>query len=392
MAKLEVGLKLFLVRVGLLVGSLVIFLLLAEGTLRLFPSLLPYDVREILQAKKEDFGVAHPYIGHLDKPLSTGVISGLGFRAVHHTDAYGFRNACPWPERAEIVALGDSLTFGYGAEDDQSWPAILARRFAPNRVMNFGLIGAGTTEYLRVYETFGAKLHPKLALIGFFPNDFYDADLFDRWLKSGAGGSYMYWRVRGSEFTWRHPVKSLKGALYEHSYVANLIKSALHSWRAGKPVIYSCAHGGRLRLTRSWLEGQAARSQPGTSAFRLVLDALVKMHQLADREGSQVLVLLQPSKEEVYFPILGLDTPDPTSSLRMALQKERIEYLDLAPALRQRATAGECLYFEADGHPNASGYAAIAEIVATHIKQNAEKYGLNSNCRSQALPCSFSSP
>src|SRR5262249_9027570 len=149
---------------------------------------------------------------------------------------------------------------------------------------------------------------------------------------SGVGGNYMYWRVRGKfEFTWRNPVQSLKGTLQLHSYLANLTKSALDSWRAGKPVIYSCADGGRLRLVPDWL----TKAQPDSSEFQLVLNAMQEIKQLADRQGSQVLVLLQPSKEEVYLPLLGFNFPDPNSSLRPALQNEGIEYLDLAPALRR---------------------------------------------------------
>jgi len=365
----------------LFAGSIVFVMALAEGILRLFPGLLSVQRQQIVQAADPDnMGIAHPYIGYLHKPFNTGVMSSGDFRAIQHTDGYGFRNTWPWPTRAEIVALGDSFTFGYGVEDDQSWPAILARTLAPNRVINLGLIGAGTNQYLRVYETFGVRLHPKLTLIGaFMENDFWDAEMFDLWLKSGAGGDEMYWKVRGQfefELSWRHPVTDLKGALKLHSYLFNLVKSARDSWASGKPVFYSCSHGGRVRLVLSDLENAAARSRPGRSDFQLVLDALVRIHELAKREQSQMLVLFLPSKEEVYLPLLGSDVPDLTSSLDRALEKEGIEYLDLAPALRQRAAAGECLYFGTDGHPNAGGHAAMAEIIAAHIKQNAQKYGL----------------
>jgi len=34
------------------------------------------------------------------------------------------------------------------------------------------------------------------------------------------------------------------------------------------------------------------------------------------------------------------------------------------------------LYFETDGHPNARGYALIAELVISHLKQHAKEFGL----------------
>jgi hypothetical protein len=39
------------------------------------------------------------------------------------------------------------------------------------------------------------QLRPKVVLVGLFiGNDFWDAEMFDLWFKSGAGGSYMIWR------------------------------------------------------------------------------------------------------------------------------------------------------------------------------------------------------
>ena len=80
---------------------------LAEGILRLVPGLLSVELQQIVQADPDNYGVTHPYIGHLHKPNNTLIIAGKDFRAANHTDGYGFRNAWPWPEKAEIVAVGD---------------------------------------------------------------------------------------------------------------------------------------------------------------------------------------------------------------------------------------------------------------------------------------------
>src|SRR5262249_43101230 len=135
----------------LFAGSIVFALVLAEGILRLFPGLLSVELQQIVQADPDNYGVAHPYIGSLHRPNNTFIIAGRAFHAVNHTDGYGFRNAWPWPEKAEIVVVGDSVTFGYGVEDDQAWPALVAKALPHNRLVNLGLIGAGTQQYLRVY-------------------------------------------------------------------------------------------------------------------------------------------------------------------------------------------------------------------------------------------------
>ena len=77
------------------------------------------------------------------------------------------------------------------------------------------------------------------------------------------------------------------------------------------------------------------------------------------------------------MPLLGEATPDPGKSLRAALDSLGMDYLDLAPPFRQRAWAGERLFFEADGHPNQQGYRLIAHEVLAHLKQKATAYGLH---------------
>jgi hypothetical protein len=42
--------------------------------------------------------------------------------------------------------------------------------------------------------------------------------------------------------------------------------------------------------------------------------------------------------------------------------------LDLTPTLQERARAGEALYFEVDGHPNAAGHHRIAERVRAALR------------------------
>ena len=48
-----------------------------EGILRLLPGLLPSGLYQRLQADPRNYGVAHPYIGHLHTPNSSFVIARL---------------------------------------------------------------------------------------------------------------------------------------------------------------------------------------------------------------------------------------------------------------------------------------------------------------------------
>ncbi|HWP23826.1 MAG TPA: hypothetical protein VNM15_06525 [Candidatus Binatia bacterium] len=375
----------------LIAGSVFFAVAFAEGLLRLVPGILPVELQRVIRADPRDYGVSHPYIGHLHKPNNALVIAGRDFRAVHHTDGYGFRNAWPWPKTADIVTLGDSVTFGQGVADEQAWPAILAQSFPNKRVINLGLIGAGPQQYLRVYETFGAKLRPRVVLVGMFTgNDFWDAEMFDLWQKSGAEGSYMAWRdfgrPRSVRLDFQQPVGHLIGSLIwrlkllaRKSYVCNLLlyaRNNFNRWIPAGKTTFVAPDGRRLELTPQTLVNNTKYARPGYPIFRAVLDSLQGIHSRARADGATLLVVLQPSKEEVYLPLVTGSLPDPAEPLRSALADRKISYLDLLPEFRRRAAKGEVLFFETDGHPNARGYALIAELIASYLAAHAREYGL----------------
>ena len=378
-------------KILLVLVSGLVAVVLAEGLLRLFSGWLPVEVRQIISADPSNYGVTHPYIGNLGTPTNALVLSGRDYYAIHHTDGYGFRNSWPWPKTADIVTLGDSVVFGQGVEDEHAWPAILAHSFSKNRVINLGLIGAGPQQYLRVYETFGRKLHPKVVLVGFFMgNDFWDVETFDLWLKSGAGGSYMVWRDFGrpnsTSLSLQQPIGRLVGALMwraemlaRKSYLYSLLlyaKSNLRSWVPSETKTFRAPNGARIHWTPAVFANNTKRAHPGDPVFQVTVDTLQRIHSLAEQDGATGLVVLQPSKEEVYSPLLGESLPDAAAPLRAALAKRGIPYLDLLEPFRRHAANGEVLFFETDGHPNARGYALIGELVSSHLKQHAKEYGL----------------
>jgi lysophospholipase L1-like esterase len=377
-----------LIRVMVVCASLLLTVALTEGVLRLVPGVLPPQVRKTTEADRRNYGVAHPYIGHLHHPSADIELSSRDFHAIHHVDALGFRNHWPWPAPADIVVVGDSLTFGYGVSDENAWPAMVAQAISPRGLVNLGLIGAGPEQYGRVYETFGVALRPKLLLVALFgQNDFWDAGMFDRWLQSGTEPNYMVWRDFGQTdpvvFNLRAPVATLTGFVravgyqtLRRSYLFNLLRTARAREWAGVPREVRFADGGRLELLAEDFEAKRARAQPGQPEFRIVVAALERIAALAAQHGTRVVVVLQPGKEEVYLPLLGERPSDTTSALRPELEQRGIEYLDLGPAFRAEAAAGARLFYEFDGHPNARGYALTAELVKAYVTEHAGRLGL----------------
>ncbi len=351
-------------------------LLLAEGLLRIFPGFLPPERRQYMFVDMNNVGVKHKYIGHLQTPYAQKHVSGPDYDVRQTTGAFGFRNSGPWPQHADVVILGDSLVFGYGVSDGSAWPAIVDRSFPNVKVINLGLVGAGAEQYLRVYQTFGERLHPKLVIVGMFPgNDFWDAGQFHEWLVEGGKGNYMVWRNFGhfSGSFVQQPKQGIKSFFLRHSYLYNLALAARQreeAKRAGEPKILRLKEGHVIRLLPNDFDTRTVGSHAGRLEFQMTVRALAELRDEVHKAGGQVLVVLQPSKEEIYLPMVGEKVRDASADLRPELEQLGIKYVDLAPAFKREASSGKALFFGADGHPNAEGYRLIADQVIAYLKQH----------------------
>jgi lysophospholipase L1-like esterase len=336
--------------------------------LHLFPQLLPKVIRQHSSPRV----VFHPYIGHLHTPNYTGVLTGSDFQATFHTDGHGFRGPWPWPEQVEILTLGDSLTFGYGVEDEEAWPALLAQAFPRLRVLNLGLIGASPEQYVRIYETFGPLLRPKLVVVGFFAdNDFSDTIFFHQWVQAGSHGNYLDWR----DFDRHGPVK---GFLQRHSSLVHLLllaRDVYNHRRVSEPRLLTLGSNTQLQLQPSAFLARTRGATPDQPAFQQVVQALTRLQALTTAQGTQLLIVFQPSKERVYMPFLGESLPDPSAPLRAVLEAQGIPTLEVFPAFQLHATTGAQLFFTADSHPNRQGYRLIAQEVLTYLTHHAAVYG-----------------
>jgi lysophospholipase L1-like esterase len=354
----------------------------AEVSLRTFPQLMPEEARLRLhwrQLGADPVSSADSYLGFVYPPNHEGRFErdDSDFAFTYTTDEHGFRNPSPWPERAEIVVLGDSMAFSYGVDDEQAWTSLLANQLPDSRIINLGLIGAAPQQYSRIYDTFGQALHPDLVLFCLFPgNDLADAGRFEEWLRAGSPGNYAIWR-RGPDQDRQAP-RSLRD-LFEESYLVMLLRDArrsVGSQFSGRTIDFP--DGGRLQLAPAIYARNQALAQPDHPNFRLVVDAVERTRALAERGGSKFLVLLVPTKEEVYLPLLDERPPPATAPFAAHFGATGLPYLDLTPDFQARAREGERLFFEVDGHPNAAGYRLIAEVVLDHLRSAAQASNLAS--------------
>jgi lysophospholipase L1-like esterase len=140
------------------------FTFIREGSITI-PAYQPnVDFSSVYDPKGDERGYLSP-----DGKI-TYHINGLGFRG-------GAIAAEKLPGTFRVVCLGDSLTFGEGVREEDTYPARLEKTLGEAmagrtvQVLNAGVQGYGTREEVALFFDRCAKLRPDVVTLGFFLND-----------------------------------------------------------------------------------------------------------------------------------------------------------------------------------------------------------------------------
>jgi len=93
--------------------------------------------------------------------LLVACLNGCAKREIRNIDSRG----------TVIICFGDSITFGYGAQTQESYPVVLSKMIEIP-VINAGIDGDTTTEALRRFDSDVLERDPLLVIIEFGGNDF----------------------------------------------------------------------------------------------------------------------------------------------------------------------------------------------------------------------------
>ena len=274
-----------------------------------------------------------------------------------------------------LAMLGDSHTFGYGVNDDETYPAIVERRLnvaAPAgtrvEVLNAAVIGTGTGEEALWYERWVSAFGPSLVVLNVFHNDIGD-DGARRLFTLGADGAAVPRPAAdvppGSRLRRLARRVPAYAWLVQHSHLVAAIRIV----------------GARVERALQRGPAPASAAPAGTDGDRFRTDALalqageiVYLKDRAASRGARLIVVFLPARGEIYSGLDGA-AEDRWQSEAMAASVARvcaehgIPFLDATSTLRDRAAVSAQRFFltEGDWHPTRAGYAATAEIVADFL-------------------------
>jgi lysophospholipase L1-like esterase len=341
-------------------------------------------------------------------------------------DAAGWRNA-ERLARAEIVAIGDSQTYGDEVARANAWPQQLAARTGL-RVYNMAQGGYGPAQYGALVDE-AMALSPRWIFVGFYAgNDLADTyksvydsavfaelrsrdaavlarldasagsgDLSDAWRATKTArkgrlkvtftrwigepirsGSRIYGLIRGLTRLGAGPI-----SLRQDTDHTRFDKYAAVVENADPNLLFALSAGAVSTVLtpaarHAVLDRTDARVVEG---LRISLDIFAQIDARC-AQRCRVAIVLIPTKELVYADTVhrvGASVPPVYADLvhaeremwqlaRAGLARLGVAWIDTLPSLASRANSSERPYLaDWNGHPNAAGNAAIAEAVASFL-------------------------
>lgn len=358
----------------LILVSLVVSLLIAEGIARMV-----FDPIDFLKPRRVP-----------DDVLRYRIEPGTGAH-----DSLGFRNKSV-PASAEIVAIGDSHTYGISARASESWPSALGR-MTGKTVYNMSLGGYGPAEYLYLMESEALKLHPEVIIAGFYlGNDLRDSFTavysVDRWkdmrkpefeslsgngeTEDDDGFSYGI----GDWFAGH----SVLYRLVSSSFIGDNLRQARRMKRGELVVMFKDEKSGISTgfTPEQRLKGLDLARDEVREGLRLSLRFFDRMNELARRNNVEFIVVIIPTKESVFARYIEGNKALPASDrLDYLLRNEReadgevrkyfdehgIRYVDMLGPLSVSAATEQIYPNNFGGHENKNGYGVIAGTIKEYL-------------------------
>lgn len=228
-----------------------------------------------------------------------------------------------------VLALGDSVTFGTGVDQDKTFtarlePLLQKRLHRPVRVINSGVGGYNTVQEVAYFKREGISLQPDLVMLTYVQNDVeVNKGPFDPWSHSSPWGK-----------SFPDMVGTMVGKLWFYRLIHHTYTYALP-----KPQSESTVNS--LQQARGWRESMSA------------LEELVAMCE--ERKILLVMFFRRMHPDENYVLLADV--------VRHA---KGVPVKDMAPWFAGLSVSS-VVNSKVDGHPNAEGHRVMAERMAEDI-------------------------
>jgi hypothetical protein len=283
-----------------------------------------------------------PIYGSSLKPNLHTVRKSIDFTMQLSTNSLGFRGAEPTePPTNGIVFLGDSYTMGYGVNDGEEFPALIAAKLKsryPNRnipVVNMGVGRTGNGRWLKFLRRDASRYAPRLIVLQLMGNDYED---------NALEGLFTLGVDQHELIEQPVPPPDRERELQR---VLELVPPLADSYLVGL-------------LRQAWTDPSSALAPAGTEA-RWPDGQTQSYDLLTYRIVEESIRTAQRNHWDVVFACVGVEGE------RYAALVDHLSPLGVRPIRLPSKSEAPELYYRIDGHWNASGHAVAADEIGEAV-------------------------
>ena len=268
-----------------------------------------------------------------------------------------------------ILVTGDAFSSAEGVDTNQAWPRLLENQLnklvvdKKVEVLNFSITGYGPNQYAEVVKEFAPLYQPDLILVEVFVNDFQDV----LWTNEDFQANIGFYAGDPDGVSSILKLESLRSWLDLH------VKQKLKEIIQGEPNSHGYFLGHFATLERQDL-------QTLNYARDFVQDDLKQIQTVADRSGTQVVLVMVPSSVQVcssdeldYYPrhinladSTRFDVDQPQRIMSEIASSLGLPMYDLRDIL---SSSGQCPYQSHNMHWMANGHNIVATYLAEVLTQ-----------------------
>jgi hypothetical protein len=288
-----------------------------------------------------------------------------------YADSEDFALPVDWENRARIILLGDSFTWGMSADVGRSYAETLARLLPQAIIWNTGIPGTGANQARLVFDKYAPSLRPQLTVLGFVDNDFDDNLMpVDSWVNALDANNRLI-HVRKYEIDDEERVIELD--LHALGYIraygeyppSSELERLLGATRLGTLL---------LRLKEA-AAGPVATQEKFERRSQVTRQHLLQLKAAVAASGSELLVILAPRPADVL-----------TVGRRFRMAEELMRELEI-PYLNPIRILDAAADFAVppDRHWSNSGHRKVGELLGDCVRRFFDRGNL-SDCAHLALP------
>ncbi len=297
------------------------------------------------------------------------------------TNSQGWRDRPSNGTAPALLALGDSMAFGWGVNLEESFLFLLEQHLQsgqPVRLVKAAVPGTGPGDQLQLLKTIWPEYRPRAVILCFFVgNDFVDVQMGGAEQFDVKDGLLVRRAINGESPSW---LARMRSYLVRSSHLLQLARAVQLNWTRDS------ADDDQEQSARQWddwlrefaqvhLKEYPERTRQAVAGTLAILD---RMADFCSEHSVPMILVVIPRSYQIYpgerrelvkalgVPEADLDLDRPQRLLSEWASRRGVPAVDLLPAFRRRheQDPDENLYHYPDAHMNAAGHHAAAEAIA----------------------------